>query len=67
MQYKISEYNRGKRAVTETETMFNLENWRSRGPEVLKQEFKDIQDENYKVNKGFYRVLKDALEVGMNF
>ena len=67
MQYKISEYNRGKRAVTETETMFNLENWRSRGPEVLKQEFRNIQDENYKVNKGFYRVLKDALEVGMNF
>ena len=65
MQYKISEYNRGTRAVTETETMFNLENWRTRGPETLAAEFRDIQDENYKVNKEFYRVLKDAMEVGV--
>jgi hypothetical protein len=66
MQYKISEYNRGTRAVTETETMFNLENWRTRGPETLAREFRDIQDENYKVNKEFYRVLKDAMEVGVS-
>ena len=66
MQYKISEYNRGTRAVTETETMFNLENWRTRGPETLAGEFRDIQDENYRVNKDFYRVLKDAMDVGVS-
>ena len=66
MQYKISEYNRGTRAVTETETMFNLENWQTRGPEVLANEFRAIQDEAYQVNKDFYRVLKDAMAVGVS-
>ena len=66
MQYKISEFNRGIRAVTETETMFNLENWQTRGPEVLANEFRDIQDEAYRVNKDFYRVLKDAMAVGVS-
>ena len=66
MQYKISEYNRGTRAVTETETMFNLENWQTRGPEVLANEFRSIQDEAYQVNKDFYRVLKDAMAVGVS-
>lgn len=65
MQYKISEYNRGTRAVTETETMFNLENWQTRGPEVLANEFRAIQDENYRVNREFYRVLQDAMAVGV--
>jgi len=66
MQYKISEYNRGTRAVTETETMFNLENWRTRGPEALGREFMAIQEENYRVNKDFYRVLQDAMAVGVS-
>ena len=66
MQYKISEYNRATRAVTETETMFNLENWQTRGPEVLANEFRAIQDENYRVNREFYRVLQDAMTVGVS-
>ena len=66
MQYKLSEYNRGVRAVTETETLFNLQNWKDRPPSVLAQEFRDIQDENYRVNKDFYRVLKDAMAVGVS-
>ena len=65
MQYKITEYNRGKRGVTETEKLFSLQDYLTRGPEVLKQEFRDIQDEAYKVNKDFHFVIKDALEVGM--
>ena len=66
MQYKISEYNRGTRAVTETETIFNLENWRTRGPEALGREFIAIQNENLRVNKDFYRVLQDAMAVGVS-
>ena len=45
--------------------MFNLENWQTRGPEVLANEFRAIQDENYRVNREFYRVLQDAMAVGV--
>ncbi len=55
----------GTRAVTETEDIFNLENWQTRGPEVLANEFRDIQEENLRVNKDFYRVIQDALKVGV--
>ena len=65
MQYKTTEYNRAKRSVTSTEKLFSLQDFLSRGPEVLNKEFTNVQDENFRVNKNFYIVLKDALEVGM--
>ena len=65
MQYKITEYNKNKRLVTSTEKLFSLENFRTRGPEVVAREFKDIQEENLRVNKDFYKVIKDALAVGV--
>jgi hypothetical protein len=66
MQYKITEYNRNKRNVTATEKFFSLEDFRQRGPEAMGEEFKDIQDENLKVNKEFYQVLQDAQTMGVN-
>jgi hypothetical protein len=65
MQYKITEYNKNKRLVTATEKLFSLQDYKTRGPETLAREFRDIQEENLKVNKNFHNVIKDALEVGM--
>jgi len=62
MQYKITEYNRNVRSVTTAEKFFSLQNFNQRGPEVLAKEFRDIQDENFKVNQDFYFILKDAQE-----
>tara|TARA_R100000654_G_scaffold500_6_gene1893 strand:- start:1893 stop:6062 length:4170 start_codon:yes stop_codon:yes gene_type:complete len=66
MQYKITEYNKNKRLVTSTEKLFSLQDYLTRGPAVLLDEFKAIQDENYRVNRNFYNVLKDAETVGMS-
>jgi hypothetical protein len=65
MQYKITEYNKNKRLVTSTEKLFSLQDYKTRGPEVLAREFRDIQEENLRINKQFHQVVKDALEVGM--
>jgi len=65
MQYKITEYNRKFRSVTTAEKFFSLENFDQRGPLVLADEFRDIQDETLRVNRDFYFILKDALEVGV--
>ena len=45
---------------------FSLQNFRQRGPEVLVEEFKQIQEENLKVNRQFYRVLEDANTMGVS-
>ena len=66
MQYKITEYNKNKRLVTSTEKLFSLQDYLTRGPAVLLDEFRAIQDENYRVNRNFYNVLKDAETVGMS-
>ena len=65
MQYKITEYNKNKRLVTSTEKLFSLQDYQSRGPAVLANEFRDIQEENLRINKAFHQVIKDALEVGV--
>ena len=65
MQYKVTEYNNNKRSVTATEKFFSLENFRQRGPLVLAEEFRQIQEENFKVNRDFYNVLKDAEIMGV--
>ena len=65
MQYKITEYNKNKRLVTSTEKLFSLQDYQTRGPEVLAREFRDIQEENLRINKQFHTIIKDAIEVGM--
>ena len=65
MQYKITEYNRKFRSVTTAEKFFSLENFDQRGPLILADEFRNIQDETLRVNRDFYFILKDALEVGV--
>ena len=66
MQYKITEYNKNKRLVTATEKLFSLQDYKTRGPAVLANEFRNVQEENLRVNKDFYIVLKDAIEVGVS-
>ena len=66
MNYKITEYNRNIRSVTTAEKFFSLQNFESRGPETMAEEFKKIQDETYKVNQDFYFILKDAETVGVS-
>jgi len=65
MQFKVTEYNRNKRSVTATEKFFSLQDFRQRGPEALGEEFRQIQDENLKVNRDFYQILQDAQTMGV--
>jgi hypothetical protein len=66
MNYKITEYNRNIRSVTTAEKFFSLQNFNQRGPNVMADEFRNIQEENFKVNQDFYFILKDAQTVGVS-
>ena len=65
LEYNITDYQRGKRAVTKTEAFYSLENALNRGPSTMANEFRSIQDEAFRVQQEFYYVIQDALEMGM--
>ena len=65
MQFKVTDYNQKFRSVTQTEKLFSLQDYQNRGPLVLADEFRQIQDETLKVNRDFHMILQDALKTGV--
>ena len=54
MQYKITDYNKKFKSVTTAEKFFSLENYQRRGPLVIADEFRNIQEETYRTNQDFH-------------
>ena len=65
MEYKITEYNKKFRSTTKAEKFYSLQDFQNRGPEKIADEFKNIQDETFRVNQDFYFILQDALTTGV--
>ena len=54
MQYKITDYNKKFKSVTTAEKFFSLQNYVRRGPLVIADEFRDIQEETYRTNQDIH-------------
>ena len=67
MQYKLSEFERNKRAVDDAEIFYSVKDiYDGRiGPQII-DEFRDIQEEAFKVQQKMYFVIQDALGTGMS-
>ena len=65
MNYKMTNFRREKLSVTKAEDFYSLKNALNRGPSVLTEEFRGIQDEMFRVKQNMYLVLKDALKLGL--
>ena len=65
MQYKITDFQRDKRSVTTAEDFYSLKNAIDRTPDELIKEFRQIQDESFKVQQDFYITLQNALKMGL--
>ena len=63
--YKLTDFNKRRRAVTVSEDFYNLTNLSQRGGVALADEFRQIQDEALKVQQEFYQVIKDAEAMGV--
>ena len=61
----MTEYRRKKLAVDDAEKFYNLEDAVDRGGDSYVQEFRDIQEEMFKVQQEFYNVLKDGNLLGL--
>ena len=66
MQYKITDYNKKFKSVTTAEKFFSLQDYQRRGPLVIADEFRNIQEETYRTNQDFHFILQDALKVGVS-
>jgi hypothetical protein len=66
MEYKIGEFNRLMRAIDDTEKLYSPEGYNSRGPEVILQEYNQMQLEGYKVQQNFHRMIVDAKTIGVS-
>ena len=65
MQYKITDYNKKIKSVTTAEKFFSLQDYQRRGPLVIADEFRNIQEETFRTNQDFYFILQDAIRVGL--
>jgi hypothetical protein len=63
--YKMTDFRRKKLSVTKAENFYNLENAVDRGGDEYVKEFKDIQEEMFKVQQEFYNVIQDAFKMGL--
>ena len=65
MQFKVTDYNKKFRSTTKAEKFFSLEDFQNRGPLVMANEFRNIQNETFRVNQDFYFILQDAIKTGV--
>ena len=65
MQYKITDYNKKFKSATTAEKFFSLQDYQRRGPLVIADEFRNIQEETYRTNQDFHFILQDAIKVGV--
>jgi hypothetical protein len=66
MEYKTGEFNRLMRAIDDTEKIYSPQNYKSRGPEVILQEYNQMQLEGYKIQQDFYKMIVDAKTIGLS-
>ena len=66
LNFKMTEYRRKKLAVDDAEKFYSLKDAVDRGGNTYVEEFKDIQEEMFKVQQEFYNVLKDGNLLGLS-
>jgi len=64
--YKIAETNRLLRAVDDTEKFYSSTNFSGRGPDVILEEYHQIQEEAFRIQKDAFQYIKDARLIGVS-
>jgi hypothetical protein len=66
MEFKTGAFNRGMRAVDDTEKIYSPEGYQTRGPKVILGEFDQMQQEALTLQQGFYQMIQDARTIGLD-
>jgi hypothetical protein len=66
LDYKITDYKVNKKQPTKAEPFYGLKNILDRGPPEMANEFRQIQEEAFKVQQDFYYLLQDAFKMGLS-
>ena len=66
MGYKTGTFKALLKAVDDTEKIYSPENYKNRGPEIILQEYNQMQLEAYKIQRDFYTMIQDARTIGLS-
>ena len=66
MEFKTGAFNRGMRAVDDTEKIYSPEGYQTRGPKVILGEYDQMQQEALTLQQGFYQMIQDARTIGLD-
>ena len=66
LSYKAGRYNQLLRAVDDAEKIYSAEDYINRGPTVIAQEYDDMQQEAFIVQKEMYNIIQDAMQLDLD-
>jgi hypothetical protein len=66
LNYVLTDFNKIQREVFETENFYTTDNWPTRGPGEMVNDFINIQNEAYKEQLQIFRAIETAREFGVS-
>tara|TARA_R110002033_G_scaffold12776_2_gene38737 strand:+ start:1325 stop:5830 length:4506 start_codon:yes stop_codon:yes gene_type:complete len=66
MEYKTGAFNRAMRSVDDTEDLYSPKGYKTRGPDVVLEEYNQMQLEAYRIQQGFFTMIQDARTIGLS-
>jgi hypothetical protein len=63
--FELAKYGRLRSDVFQSEGFYRVTDYQSRGPEIMANEFRNIQEEYYKEQEELYHMVMSALELGV--
>jgi hypothetical protein len=63
--FELAKYGRLRSDVFQSEGFYRITDYQSRGPAVMADEFRDIQEEYFKEQEELYHMVMSALELGV--
>ena len=61
LSYKAGRFSALMRAVDDTEKIYSAADYMNRGPTVIAQEFEEMQQEAFRIQKDMYNIIQDAM------
>ena len=66
LSYKTGKFNQLMRAVDDAEKIYSAKDYINRGPTVIAQEFEQMQEEAFIIQKDMYNIIQDAMELDLD-
>ena len=66
LSYKAGRFNSLMRAVDDAEKIYSPENYMNRGPTVIGEEYTQMQEEAFRIQKEMYNIIQNAMKLDLD-